>query len=79
VIEGVLSVAPTDSYDQLAHIRDLARYRTAAVRACGTATAAASLVVFIGFPWCQLPCGSAYAFATQTTTGWKLWISYRVG
>lgn len=53
-------------------------YVAAATRACGKATAHRSLLVFLFFPECQLPCAPSFAFVTATRRGWYLWTSYQV-
>src|SRR5205085_5197509 len=40
--------------------------RTLAVRLCGRKVADASWVVFLQFPWCQLPCSEDTAFVAHT-------------
>jgi hypothetical protein len=59
-------------------LRGIARYRSTATRTCGHAVASASLVAFLYFPGCQLPCASDFAYVTLTHRGWRLWISHRV-
>jgi hypothetical protein len=49
--------------------------RALAVRLCGAKVADASWVVFLQFPWCQLPCSEDTAFAAHTRTGWRIWYS----
>src|SRR5207245_2252090 len=53
-------------------------YRTSATHACGQATALRSLLAFLWFPECQIPCAPSFAFVTPTRRGWYLWTSYRV-
>jgi hypothetical protein len=59
-------------------IRGLGRYARVATRACGSRTAAASVLVLLEFPYCQLPCAFGWAYATRTRNGWRLWTSYQV-
>jgi hypothetical protein len=49
-----------------------------AAHACGSRTADASVLVFLEFPYCQLPCAFGWAYATRTRNGWRLWTSYQV-
>ena len=52
-------------------------YEKTAARACGQATARASLVAFLNFPDCQLACAYGFAYVTKTRRGWYMWTSYR--
>ena len=56
----------------------LTRYATIAARGCGRAAALASVLVFLQFPECQLPCAFGWAYVTSTRSGWHLWTSYQV-
>lgn len=57
-------------------VRGLGRYGTFAARACGRKAALASVLVFLQFPSCQLPCSFGWAYLTPTRGGWHLWTSY---
>jgi hypothetical protein len=59
-------------------VRGLGRYETFAARACGRKAALASVLVFLQFPSCQLPCSFGWAYVTPTRAGWHLWTSYQV-
>jgi hypothetical protein len=59
-------------------VQGLTRYETLAARACGRTTALASVLVFLQFPECQLPCSFGWAYVTPTRAGWHLWTSYQV-
>jgi hypothetical protein len=59
-------------------IRGFKRYMALAARACGRRAANDSVLVFLEFPNCQLPCANAWAYLTFTRTGWHLWTSYQV-
>jgi hypothetical protein len=48
-------------------------FRRRAERLCGKFVAAASSVVFLGFPHCEIPCGSNTAFVALTRRGWRMW------
>jgi hypothetical protein len=65
-------------YGDVPQVRGLGRYLTFAAKACGLRTAKASVLVFLQFPYCQLPCSFGWAYVTPTHTGWRLWTSYRV-
>lgn len=58
-------------------LNGVTRYKTTAVKACGRAIASASLVAFLYFPACQIPCASDFAYVTLTRRGWRLWMSHR--
>lgn len=58
-------------------IKGIAYYKRAASHACGHTTAIRSLVAFLTFPECQLPCGYDFAFLTLTRRGWYMWQSHR--
>lgn len=59
-------------------VRGLSRYETFAARACGRKVALASVLVFLQFPSCQLPCSFGWAYVTPTRAGWHLWTSYQL-
>ena len=59
-------------------VRGLDRYETLAARACGRKAAIESVLVFLQFPSCQLPCSIGWAYLTPTRAGWHLWTSYQV-
>jgi hypothetical protein len=59
-------------------IRGISRYEALAARACGKKAALSSVLVFLQFPYCQLPCAVSWAYMTPTRTGWHLWTSYQV-
>jgi hypothetical protein len=59
-------------------VRGLDRYKQFAVRACGRKAELASVLVFLQFPYCQLPCSFSWAYLTPTRAGWHLWTSYQV-
>jgi hypothetical protein len=59
-------------------VRGLDRYVTLAARACGRKTALSSVLVFLQFPYCQIPCSFGWAYLTPTRAGWHLWTSYKV-
>jgi hypothetical protein len=59
-------------------LRGLGRYAKIAERACGMRTARASVLVFLDFPYCQLPCAFGWAYVTRTRRRWRLWTSYQV-
>jgi hypothetical protein len=59
-------------------VRGLGRYETLAARACGRKAALASVLVFLQFPECQLPCSFGWAYVTPTRAGWHLWTSSQV-
>jgi hypothetical protein len=59
-------------------VRGLDRYKRFAIRACGRTAALASVLVFLQFPYCQIPCSFSWAYLTPTRSGWHLWTSYRV-
>ena len=61
-----------------ARVRGLSRYETVGARACGRQAAHESILVFLDFPNCQLPCSVSWAYLTRTRAGWHLWTSYRV-
>jgi hypothetical protein len=56
----------------------LGRYSTLAARACGRTAALASVLVFLQFPECQIPCSFGWAYVTPTRAGWHLWTSSQV-
>jgi hypothetical protein len=62
----------------LSAVRGLRRYETVAARACGKTAAIASVLVFLEFPNCQLPCAFGSAYVTPTRSGWHLWTSYQI-
>jgi hypothetical protein len=57
-------------------VRGLDQYVRFAARACGKKTALSSVLVFIQFPLCQIPCSFGWAYLTPTRAGWRLWTSY---
>jgi hypothetical protein len=59
-------------------IRGFKNYVTLAARACGLRAADNSVLVFLQFPNCQLPCSNSWAYLTFTRKGWHLWTSYQV-
>ena len=59
-------------------VRGLDRYETLAARACGKKVALESVLVFLQFPSCQLPCSIGWAYLTPTRAGWHLWTSYQI-
>lgn len=59
-------------------VRGVGRYETLAARACGKKAALSSVLVFLQFPYCQLPCSVSWAYVTPTRAGWHLWTSYQV-
>jgi hypothetical protein len=59
-------------------LKGTAYYERTATRACGKATARASLVAFLTFPDCQAACAYTFAYVTRTRRGWYMWTSYRV-
>ena len=71
-----LNQLPLGTYTRPA-VRGLDRYERFAIRACGRSTAGASVLVFLQFPNCQLPCSFGWAYVTPTRAGWHLWTSYR--
>ena len=48
-------------------------YFSIAKRACGSKAAITSVLVFLEFPNCQIPCGQSWVFATSTASGWHVW------
>ena len=56
-------------------VSGLGRYATLAARACGRTAELASVLVFLQFPECQLPCSFGWAYVTPTRAGWHLWTS----
>jgi hypothetical protein len=72
-----LNQLPLGGYTRPA-VRGLDRYESFAVRACGRTAALASVLVFLQFPNCQLPCSFGWAYLTPTRAGWHLWTSYQV-
>jgi hypothetical protein len=74
----VLNQLPTLGPDYAPRIRGLDRYEKLAARACGLRAANASVLVFLQFPNCQLPCSLSWAYLTRTRGGWHLWTSYQV-
>jgi hypothetical protein len=78
-VTGVVSLAQLPVAQGWLHrVRGLKYYVAAATRACGEAAALRSLLVFLWFPECQIPCAPSFAFATPTRRGWYLWTSYQV-
>ena len=59
-------------------VRGLSRYEALAARACGRKAALASVLVFLQFPECQIPCSFGWAYLTPTRAGWHLWTSYQL-
>ncbi len=59
-------------------VRGFKRYSALAARACGRSAADSSVLVFLEFPNCQLPCAYSWAYLTLTRNGWPLWTSYQV-
>jgi len=59
-------------------VRGLDRYEQFAVRACGRTAAQASVLVFLQFPNCQIPCAFGWAYVTPTRPGWHLWTSIQI-
>jgi hypothetical protein len=55
-----------------ARVQGLSRYEKLAARACGTKAAHESVLVFLGFPNCQLSCAFSWAYLTPTRAGWHL-------
>jgi hypothetical protein len=54
----------------------LKRYVELAARRCGRATALSSVLVFLEFPLCQIPCSEDWAYVARTRRGWRLWTSH---
>ena len=73
----VLNRLPLSFGSAPTRIRGLGKHEELAARACGTRTARASVLVFLEFPNCQLPCSFGWAYVTRTRRGWHLWTSYR--
>ena len=58
-------------------VRGLDRYVALAARACGRKIALSSVLVFLQFPYCQIPCSLGWAYVTPTKAGWHVWTSYK--
>jgi hypothetical protein len=58
-------------------LRGVTHNKTTAAKACGRAVASASLLAFLYFPACQIPCASDLAYVTLARRGWRLWTSHR--
>jgi hypothetical protein len=81
IIAALVSTAgtPTNDENWPPPLRGVRHYETVAKIACGATVESASLVAFLYFPGCQIPCDSDFAYITRTRRGWVLWTSHSEG
>ena len=72
-IAALISLRATPNYALPHRIGGTQPYFSIAKRACGFKTAFASVLVFLDFPNCQLPCSRSWVYATSTARGWHVW------
>jgi len=78
IISALVSTAgtPTNDENWPRPLRGVGHYATVARQACGATVEHASLIAFLYFPSCQIPCDSDFAYVTRTRRGWVLWTSH---
>jgi hypothetical protein len=81
IIEALVSTAgtPTNDENWPRPLGGVDHYATIAKNTCGATVESASLVAFLYFPACQIPCDSDFAYVTRTRRGWRLWTSHSEG
>jgi hypothetical protein len=70
---------PTNDENWPRPLGGVGHYAVIARKACGATVESASLVAFLYFPGCQIPCDSDFAYITRTRRGWVLWTSHSEG